>query len=212
METTLGILAQESGVRDAVHVATMSVVAAQNLRPGDHVGILTDGQVGLSINPIGIVDPFLSDTIKKGEVFQLCLYPKSTVRLRHVWQHPVIDALKEPAYKKIEKAFAEQIKRYENVANDDIPPYKAPSTADELESAWNHMKSFASQCEISVQEVMDYADAKYRGEHVLHICRGFTEPDITYEMEDFWKHYCVIRNVTMPEGFDTSEGFVSCSC
>lgn len=210
-ETMLGKLAQESGVRDAVHVATLSVVAIQPLRPGDHVGILRGNEAGLSINPIGIVDPFLSETVKKGEVFQLCLYPRSTRNLRHSWQHPMIDNIQEPGenYRKINEAY-KNLPPIEPQTN--IPKYQAPATDDELEAAWDHMKSFASQCEISVQDVMDYADQKYRGEDVLHICRGFNEPDIAHDMETFWKHYCAIRNVTMPEGFDVTDGFVSCSC
>lgn len=231
-ETTLGKLVEVSGVRDAVHVATMSVVAIQPLRPGDHVGILREGEAGLSINPIGIVDPFLSETVKKGQVFQLCLYPRSTVNLRHSWQHPMLDNVQQKspsqAFAKIKEEFAKLPSKVVPT-NLEIPKYEPPVVdsseeeeeelaqkktydASDIEAAWDHMRSFASQCEISLQDVMDYADQKYRGEHVLHICRGFTEPDITQEMRKFWECYCAIRNVTMPEGFDLDDTFVSCSC
>lgn len=90
-ETVLGKLAEESGIRDAIHVATITAVAAHELRPGDRVGLTNSHEAGYNVNVIGIVDPFLTEFVKKGQVFQLCLFPRSTVNLRHSWQHPMLD-------------------------------------------------------------------------------------------------------------------------
>ena len=220
-ETVLGKLAEESGIRDAIHVATITAVAAHELRPGDRVGLTGRNEAAYNVNVIGIVDPFLTEFVKKGQVFQLCLFPRSTVNLRHSWQHPMLDNVQQPstAYAKIKEKFAKlskiepatNIPKYEPEEEEELVQKKTYEASD-IEAAWEHMRSFASQCEISVNDLMDYGDQKYRGEHVLHICRGFTEPDIAYDMRKFWECYCAIRNVTMPEGFDLDDTFVSCSC
>lgn len=77
--------------RDAVHIALAPVTAAERLAPGQHVGLVHEGNVEL-VGPcphnIGIVDPFLTEDIKPGQRFWLCLYPDTITGLRHVWTHP----------------------------------------------------------------------------------------------------------------------------
>jgi hypothetical protein len=79
--------------RDAVHVAVAPVTAAEELRPGQHVGFTPAGQTELvgPVDPsqhIGIVDPFLKDQVHPGQRFWLFLYPNTVTSLRHVWTHP----------------------------------------------------------------------------------------------------------------------------
>src|SRR5262249_24063733 len=79
--------------RDAVHVAVAPVTAAEELKPGVHVGFRPAGQTeGVGpVDPgrhIGIVDPFLRDQVQPGERFWLLLYPNTITSLRHVWTHP----------------------------------------------------------------------------------------------------------------------------
>ena len=81
--------------RDAVHVATAPVTAAEDLSPGQHVGFIREDNlewVGTSTNPIGIVDPFLVDSVREGERFWLWLYPNTITGLRHAWTHPAFAA------------------------------------------------------------------------------------------------------------------------
>jgi hypothetical protein len=78
-ETVLGKLAEESGIRDAIHVATITAIATHELRPGDRVGLINGNEAVYGVDVIGIVDPFLTELVKKGQVFQLCLFPRSTV-------------------------------------------------------------------------------------------------------------------------------------
>jgi hypothetical protein len=108
------------------------------------------------------------------------------------------------AYTKIKEKYAKLPKIEPELATDF-------SKDDKLSKAWAYMANFATQCEISVDDLLDYADRKYRGEHVLHICRGFTEPSITEDMPTFWEHYCLIKNVDLPK-IDLYDTFVSCSC
>ncbi len=91
-EVKLGQLAGPDDRRDAIHVAVAPVIAAMDLRPGDHVRLLDDGQaVYVSSGDktaSGIVDPYLTDRVKEGQLFWLCLFPGTVTSLRHQWEHP----------------------------------------------------------------------------------------------------------------------------
>ena len=86
--------------RDAIHVPILPVVASEDLSPGQHVGLSTQGKAMQTAKPIGVVDPFLTvDVVHKGEMFWLCLYPGSITSLRHEWTHP---SLGNPLQKSID--------------------------------------------------------------------------------------------------------------
>jgi len=81
--------------RDAIHVAVAPVTAAARLAPGQHVGLVQDGNtelVGPCDRVIGVVDPFLAADVEPGQRFWLFLYPGTITGLRHVWTHPVFTA------------------------------------------------------------------------------------------------------------------------
>jgi hypothetical protein len=81
--------------RDAIHIAVAPVTAAQRLAPGQHVGLVRDGDtelVGPCDCPIGVVDPFLAGLVEPGQRFWLFLYPGTITGLRHVWTHPAFTA------------------------------------------------------------------------------------------------------------------------
>jgi len=75
--------------RDAVHIAVVPVVAGQNFHPGHRVQII-DGEAYPAVpgDAIGVVDPYLKETVRKGETFWLFLNPGSITSLRHEWTHP----------------------------------------------------------------------------------------------------------------------------
>ena len=73
--------------RDAVHVAIIPMEAAELLRPGQRVGIV-NGKAGPSEVTLGIVDPYLTDIVSKGEKFWLCLLPNTVTGMKHHWEHP----------------------------------------------------------------------------------------------------------------------------
>jgi hypothetical protein len=94
--------------RDAIHIAvapvTAAVTAGEDLGPGWHVGFIRTGDtetVGPSDQPIGLVDPFLQQPVRKGERFWLFLYPNTITGLRHVWTHPVFQAQAEAVRKEV---------------------------------------------------------------------------------------------------------------
>lgn len=106
----LGQIITTPQTRDAIHVAVAPMVAAIDLYPGMHVGLNADGKAGVVEKPIGIVDPFLTSKVLKGDSFWLYLYPGSVTSLRHHWEHPAFndvqitaeDALKAAARKWME--------------------------------------------------------------------------------------------------------------
>lgn len=120
-DVELGLLAPVAADRDATHLAVVPVIAATEMEPGTHCEVLPDGTAGLSDTPIGIVDPFLKANVRKGERFYLCLYPRTVTGLRHVYNHPRLDALASDASSK--KVTSERWLR-EFCATADCPGYE----------------------------------------------------------------------------------------
>lgn len=84
---TLGTVFERDLGRDAVHVAAISVQAPHSLRAGEHVD--REGRAHHHNGTlVGIVDPFLTEPVERGEWFWLCLYPRTITGLSHVWSHP----------------------------------------------------------------------------------------------------------------------------
>jgi len=90
---TLGTIITPNEKRDAIHLAVFNAVAGENLQPGDHIYLTDDSgarlfRPGDEVTPLGIVDPFLTEPVAKGERFWLIVYPRQITSLRHVWEHP----------------------------------------------------------------------------------------------------------------------------
>lgn len=95
---TLGTIIGETERRDAIHLAVEPVIAAHVMKPGEHIGLLSNGQASrYAEQKFGIVDPFLTDTIATGERFWLIIYPRKITSLRHVWEHPAFESAKTRA-------------------------------------------------------------------------------------------------------------------
>lgn len=111
-DVKLGQLPDQYAQRDAIHIAVCPVEAAEDLEPGQYVGLvaqpgLGDRLAGLwasaSAPHVGIVDPFLTTTVKKGQRFWLCLYPQTVTSIRHHWTHPKIAEAEDIASLEAEK-------------------------------------------------------------------------------------------------------------
>lgn len=111
-DVKLGQLPDQHAQRDAIHIAVAPVEAAEDLEPGQHVGLLaqlghSDRLAGLWASAcaphIGIVDPFLQVPVRKGQRFWLCLYPQTVTSIRHDWTHPKFAELQDIASLEAEK-------------------------------------------------------------------------------------------------------------
>lgn len=118
---TLGTIIGETEKRDAIHIAVEPVTAAHPLHPGDDVGFV-EGGIGACDNPVGIVDPFLKGTVKKGQRFWLLVYPRQIQSLRHVWSHPAFGEEPQAPIDEDRKSRSEQWLR-NFVATADCPNY-----------------------------------------------------------------------------------------
>jgi len=92
-----GLLPDDAGGRDAVHVAVFSAVSDNVVTPGEDVSVV--GQKGADVEvslphpdgsePVGIVDPFIQNQrINPGKRFWVYLYPRTITGLSHQWKHP----------------------------------------------------------------------------------------------------------------------------
>lgn len=185
----LGKLITDDQERDAVHIAIYPSIAGMKLYPSQSVYILDEKAVHGTVNPIGIVDPFLKEPVYIDQKFWIFLYPNTITSLRHDWTHPSFkreDSLIEVPIEGREKSeewmrnLADQYARYGyDDRRDD--PYK-----------W----------------LMDGADRIVEGVEsyiVFNVdCHGDIDP------QEFWRHYQIIRGkfVTL----DVREDIFSCSC
>lgn len=97
-DVTIGEILKGGEKRDAIHVAIAPAEAAVALRPGEHVALLPDGRATNDSHDsqyIGIVDPYLKGTVKRGKRFWIFLYPKTVIGMRHMWTHPAFPDEKE---------------------------------------------------------------------------------------------------------------------
>jgi hypothetical protein len=89
--------------RDAIHVAVVPAVSSCDVKPGEWVRLVSRGQDGhgrVMVAPdnaddaaplIGIADPFVSVTIRRGIGFWVMLFPDTATGLRHEYTHPLLD-------------------------------------------------------------------------------------------------------------------------
>lgn len=119
-EPKLGKIITENGPevrRDAVHIAIIPMIADEELNAGDSVALTADRQRAFRrsrtlhkwdnqkqesydiplAGAVGIVDPFLLDSVKQGERFWLLIFPGQVTTLQHHWTHPafILDFVKD---------------------------------------------------------------------------------------------------------------------
>lgn len=95
------ICLDEPVARDAVHIAIVPLIAGETLSPGVPIRLsLADKNIAISeptrYEGIGIVDPFISPYVRKGERFWCFIYPETITGMRHHWQHPNLDMPDRP--------------------------------------------------------------------------------------------------------------------
>jgi hypothetical protein len=179
---TLGTIIGPNEKRDAIHLAVCPAVATVRVFPGQDVNAN-----GEPLQPfVGIVDPFLKAPVQPSERFWLVIYPRMIHSLRHVWTHP---------------SFADEAETV----------YPQPTTKDE---SMKWIKEYADGIGLHWSRLLDGADewvrSKQDGERWgEYLVEGGTLEGTSTDPE-FWKHYEIVRGITVPE--DAKENFFSCSC
>lgn len=187
----IGRIIKEPQLQDAVHIAIAPVVAYHTLDPGEHVGLTELGEAdSYHKNPIGVVDPFLTTTVRKGEKFWLFLYPGSITSLKHFWTHPAFE-------KKTEVVPVAPIQ----------VTVKEPPVLDAYTIAWRAVESIADNYGLDATELLEAADSFVQYNEYFSQGGRFEGEYLT---DDFWPHYEVIRNVVVPNSKQHS--FFTCSC
>lgn len=191
-ELQIGKLAKLPHVRDAIHIAVLSVMAGreETLLPGQHIGFAEGGHwVTAKPSPpyqlVGIVDPFLDAPVKGLEAFWMFLYPQTITGLRHDWSHPTIAGNGAGM-----KSYAEKW---------------LMDFADSVgASYWEMMRVAATHCEDAEQAWPDYLCEGGRWE-------GQDTPN------EFWVHFEAVTG-KKPKGWEGGQGVVhlpgifTCSC
>lgn len=120
-----GLLPEDAGGRDAVHVAVFSAVSEEKLFPGQGLAVVREGAdtVVASGGDVAIVDPFLRGPVLPGQRFWAYLYPRTITGLAHRWSHPVFEDSGTTYAPPSEKLASEKWLR-DFVARSDCPSYE----------------------------------------------------------------------------------------
>ena len=178
------LIEDENEQRDAIHIAVAPVVAGEIMAPGTRIGLVggSSETVGIDADHIGIVDPFLSGAVFKGDRFWMFLFPNTITSLRHDWTHP---AFKPTAAQRIEAM---------NPSERWIREF-----ADRVGLGY----------ETLLEGAADWVRSKERGDYGEYLCFGGLLESQSVP-DEFWPHYEVVTGKTVKE--EHRESFFTCSC
>lgn len=202
---TLGMIHTRTEGRDAIHLGVEQVVAGERLERGEPIGFGSDGKAyqswfgceGDNSTPkcVGIVDPFLDETIYKGQKFWLIVLPRQITSLRHVWEHP--DFKPSGEVPQAEGPTAEQLLRTRALIG------------DEEAKAQLHMQSVADNLGVDKDELIEHArEHKDNGDYWVD--GGRFEGENIGDPTAFWNAYEKITGETVDSGHRNN--FLSCTC
>lgn len=144
----LGTKPVELGIKDAIHVAIVSLRAARKLEPGESFR-LNEGGEAVSCNSkdsLGVVDPFLKKNVLRNEMFWGVLNPNEVTTVRHHWDHekynfgaptnpPELNAYLEEYAKELEIPYEDLMEACGRCVNVGTPTrYKGPLSHGDLEA------------------------------------------------------------------------------
>lgn len=189
----IGQIIKEKEHRDAIHIAVIPVTSGEDwLRPGQRVklqrnsqSIVRDCHESDDHLCIGIVDPFLTQEVDKGEEFFLFLLPNTITTLRHQWTHPAFEPEDAPTPNQTAMKVAAALS---------ITPAK------------QLLMNFADSLDEDYEELMSHAESYLADGNYWSKGGKFESQDIP---AGFWEAY----NEVTGSKVDVSEGsFFSCSC
>ncbi|HWN72056.1 MAG TPA: hypothetical protein VNM90_30665 [Haliangium sp.] len=189
---TLGTLIDDKQKRDAIHLAVEPVVAGEDgLLGGNHITV-RDGAAFYCApgDPaaLGIVDPFLTVQIKKGDRFWFVMYPRMVHSLRHVWTHP---------------AFPDEVQ----VALDKVADERKAESERWLRE---HIEAAGFDYDHIMEEIKQALGViGVTGEHNFG-CWGLSSgsSDSFYPPDDFWMHAEIVLGIKL----SNHPSYFACSC
>jgi len=222
---SLGLIHFREERRDAIHLGVEPVEAGEDLTVGCNIGIGSDGKAYATdfrpeLKAVGIVDPFLTEKVEKGERFWLVVYPRKITSLAHVWTHPDFPENKPKELSELtsEELMQEVQKRLSAVVPVQEPKIVTVSSMIEsgklnLNDGYNWIEKYADGLGLDVDELIDYADDWVRASKKGHsgnylVKGGLLEGE--YVSDEFWDHYEIYRGVEV--SYDDRGSFFSCSC
>lgn len=206
MNIELGKLIKETQDRDAIHIAVAPVIAAEKLYPGQHVGLKDrDSRLAAlpepnnSIEPIGIVDPFLTRPVWPEQEFWLLLYQNTITDMRHHWSHPDFTPEKSECLAPKQEAETRSEPRLLTVQEQN------GLRIIEQSKAW--IEKLADDVGVSYGVLMEGAKEWITDGDYL-IGRSAMEGERT--PDEFWIHYQIVTGEIVED--EKKENFFSCSC
>lgn len=179
------IIDNVDAARDAIHIAIAPVTADTRLHPGQHVGLIGDGDKVADVpGSIGIVDPFLTGPVNAGERFWLFLYQNTITSLRHAWTHPAFEG--------------------EGVGSEAPVSPAAAISFRVAGEAW--LRNCADELDISYRDLMDAAD-DWIASHDYYVFRDRDTPSL--DTDKFWQAW---EHVTGRRAPEDRPAFFSCTC
>jgi hypothetical protein len=169
----VGHLVEGNEERDAIHVPVIPVIAGDYLNPGEHVGIMGSRRnltATRSADPVGIIDPFLKQTVNRGQKCWLFVYPGTIVSLRHNWEHPAFEKVDDDPNVQASMRWMEDIAdRFQRREPD----------------SYEWLMEEADKIVSGEEDYITFSTDSYRGE---------------FDAEEFWHHYSVIRGKVATPG------------
>jgi len=198
---TLGTIIGPNEKRDAIHLAVDPVVASQWMEPGDHINFIRGSNRLVEVvdrkDAIGIVDPFLEESVEKGERFWLVVYPRQITSLRHVWSHP--------AFKDEQETVA--------VTDDKAARIEFVKELDGTNVSKRWIESYADSIGLDYDELTgaarDWVESQTDGGYGEYLNRGELLDGVSLSNE-FWTHYEKVTGTKVDKKYQ--ENFFTCSC
>lgn len=162
-QNLLGKTPDEAGIKDAVHVAIVSVRAAEHIARGQRFKLNEFNEAVADKKGFAVVDPFRKSDVTRGDVFWGLLDQREVPNVRHVWEHPEIKEFtptREPqknkylseCAEKLKVSYTELMSSISQMVNDETPEYTGTLTEQEV-------KELLYNCEIEESDVFqEWAD------------------------------------------------------
>jgi hypothetical protein len=184
-QETIGQLLHGEHERDAIHIAVLPVICADNwLTPGASIGLVFGSTNEVTYRQHGthqgVVDPYLFSPIRKGDKFWMFVNPNVITGLRHEWIHPAID--NQPV---VENDSETWLRTFASKWNFDYDEMIASASSDAGEDSYNYI----------VARGID-----------LH-----SEDELKEDRDKFWHHLEILTGKTFSNNHK-KEFIWSCSC